>query len=73
MPSGDHIIDRLRQRMRHVRSLGFQVRQEVLPGHTAVCCEIGGRRVMFVDSSQPARDQLAAIDEALLGYSAVQK
>lgn len=64
-----HVVARLVQRIREVRSLGFQVRQEYLGPHVGSWCEISGRKIIFLDSSQTAADQLAALNEAIAGYS----
>lgn len=66
--SGEHIVARLRMRIREVRALGFRVRQEILGGHQANWCEIDGKKTLFIDASQTAREQLAAIDEAVADY-----
>jgi hypothetical protein len=66
--AGEHIVDRLRARIREVRAMGFHVRQEVLGAHQPNWCELGGKKVLFLDASQTARDQLASIEEALAGY-----
>ncbi|MGV3485870.1 MAG: hypothetical protein ACO1RT_15740 [Planctomycetaceae bacterium] len=63
-----NIVQRLRRRIAEVRSLGFQIRQEFLQGHPSSWCEIGGKKTIFLDSSQPAADQIAALDEAIRSY-----
>lgn len=62
---GQNIVARLATRISEVRALGFQVRQEVLGAHQPDWCEIGGQKVLFLDASQSARQQLESIDEAL--------
>jgi hypothetical protein len=71
LSGGDNIVAKLNSRIREVRRQGFQVRQEVLGGHQSSWCEIGGKKILFLDASQTAREQLAAIDEALAGYQSV--
>ncbi len=67
-PSQPHIVARLRNRVLQARAMGFQVRHEFLNGQSGTWCEIGGRKTVFVDSSQPAAEQLAALDAALCSY-----
>jgi hypothetical protein len=64
----ENVVVRLKIRIREVRAMGFHVRQELLGGHRSNCCEIAGRKTMFLDASQSAREQLASIDEALASY-----
>lgn len=68
----ENIVVRLKLRIREVRAMGFHVRQELLGGHQPNCCEIAGRKTLFLDASQSAREQLASIDEALASYQAQQ-
>ena len=65
----ENVVVRLKLRIREVRAMGFHVRQELLSGHRPNCCEIAGRKTLFLDASQSAREQLASIDEALASYS----
>lgn len=64
----ENVVVRLKLRIREVRAMGFHVRQEMLGGHRPNCCEIAGRKTLFLDASQSAREQLASIDEALSSY-----
>ena len=63
-----HIVARLRRRLAEVRAMGFQIRQEVLEGKPGTWCEIAGRKTVFIDASQPAIEQLAALNEAVRSY-----
>lgn len=65
-----NVVERLRTRIRQVRASGFIVRQEVLGPHQSTWCEIGGRKMLFLDAAQPAREQIATIDEVLADYRA---
>ncbi len=68
LPAAEHVVARLKMRIREVKSLGFQVRQELLGGQPSSWCEIGGKKILFLDAAQSAREQLAAIDETLASY-----
>ena len=65
---GENVVQRLRMKIRQARAMGFQVRQEMLGDQPAAWCEIGGRKVLFIDAAQPAREQIATIDEAIATY-----
>jgi hypothetical protein len=69
---GQHIVARLKSRIGEVRALGFQVRQEVLGAHQPDWCEINGKKVLFLDASHSAREQLESIDEALARFDRAQ-
>lgn len=69
--SAENIIQRLNRRLREARLQGFDVRREVLGPHQANWCVLGSRKVLFLDSTHSARDQLAAVDAALADFAAV--
>jgi len=64
----ENVVQRLRTRIRQARACGFNVRQELLGAHQPTWCEIGGRKTLFLDAAQPAREQILMIDEALADY-----
>lgn len=66
----ENVVERLRTRIRQARASGFVVRQELLGPHQSTWCEIGGRKMLFLDAAQPAREQIATIDEVLADYRA---
>lgn len=47
------------------RNHGFEIRGEPLGGEGSTWCEIRGRRILFLDLSQPAAEQAIAIQEIL--------
>jgi len=61
----ENILDRLRRLTRIARNHGFEIRGEPLGGNGCTWCEIRGRRVLFLDLSQPATEQAIAIREIL--------
>lgn len=66
----ENVVERLRTKIRNARACGFIVRQELLGSHQSTWCEIGGRKMLFLDAAQPAREQIATIDEVLEDYRA---
>ncbi|MEM9585816.1 MAG: hypothetical protein AAGA03_00930 [Planctomycetota bacterium] len=63
-----NVIERLRQRTAQASRMGFEVRTEVLDGQTPNWCEVGGRRLLFLDLSLPAVEQLHHLNELLGDY-----
>lgn len=61
----ENVVERLRRRIGEARAAGLVVRQEVLGPHQPAWCELAGRKTVFLDSTQPARDQLAVLDQLL--------
>jgi len=66
----ENVVERLRTRIKQARARGFIVRQEMLGPHQSTWCEIGGRKMLFLDAAQPAREQITTIDEVLANYQA---
>ncbi|OUW81490.1 MAG: hypothetical protein CBD74_08265 [Saprospirales bacterium TMED214] len=64
----DHVVSRLRQRLRDARATGFKVRMEVLDDEQASWCVISGVLTLFVDLSQTASEQLQQVEETLSAY-----
>lgn len=65
---GDHVVSRLRWRIQDATQMGFHVRSEPLDGRPADWCQIGSRRMIFLDLSVPAAEQLAQLDDVLADY-----
>ena len=65
----ENIVERLRKRVREVRRSGFDVRIERLDDGEAGWCQIGTKRMIFLDISQTAREQLAQLNDALANYA----
>ena len=60
-----HSVDLLEETIQLARQLGFEIRQEWLDGSAAGICRIGDRRVLFLDLSLPANEQLEQVVNAL--------
>lgn len=69
---GENVLQRLDRMTRIARNHGFEIRGESLGGGGSTWCEIRGRRVLFLDLSQPAAEQVLAIREILEETSAVR-
>lgn len=65
----ENIVERLRRRVREVRQSGFEVRIERLDEGEAGWCQVGAKRMIFLDISQTAREQLAQLNDALANYA----
>ncbi len=64
----DNIVQRLKNRLKDARSLGFRVRMELLSDEQASWCIVGGVPTLFVDLSQTAAEQLRQVEETLQAY-----
>ncbi|MEZ6088536.1 MAG: hypothetical protein R3C05_11025 [Pirellulaceae bacterium] len=58
-------LQRLQQAITEAKRLGFLVRSEWLGGAAEGWCEIGGRRVLFVDLSLSVHEQLDQVESAI--------
>ncbi len=65
LPAAPNVVERLAERIRYARSLGFDIRKEMLGGQAGACCEIAGRKTLFIDAAQTAAEQILAIDESI--------
>jgi hypothetical protein len=63
--SGPNVIERLQQRIRDAKGMGFRIRSEWLDDQQATWCEIGGVKTIFIDRSQTAAEQLEQLEESL--------
>ncbi|TWU10630.1 hypothetical protein [Allorhodopirellula heiligendammensis] len=64
-PAAENVLQRLNRMAKIARNHGFEIRGEPLGGAGSTWCEIRGRRVLFLDVSQPAAEQAIAIAEIL--------
>lgn len=68
MDQPQNIVQRLQSRLDEVRSLGFDIRWEVLEDEQAGWCVLAGVPTLFLDLGQTAGDQLRHVDEILAAY-----
>ena len=67
-PSSRTIVQRLNDRIRDAKRLGFTVRTELLDDEQCGWCELGGKRFVFLDLAQTASEQLQQLNETLDEY-----
>jgi len=63
-----NIVQRLQKRIAEVKRMGFRVRTELLDGPAATWCFLGQQKVIFLDLSHSASEQLLQLDEAIASY-----
>lgn len=61
----ENVLQRLDRMAKIARNHGFEIRGEPLGGAGSTWCEIRGRRILFLDISQPAAEQALAIRDIL--------
>ena len=69
----ENVVQRLRRRTEDARRLGLEVRMEYLDGQAATWCQIGERRIVFIDLSQSATEQLEQLNETLISYQQARR
>ena len=62
-----HTVELLQQAIEVARQVGYTVQQDWLGGVGSGHCLVRGRKLLLLDLSQPARDQLNAVQEAVRG------
>lgn len=67
------ITERLRRVLKTAQRRGYAIRFESLEGLGTNWCEIAGRITLFVDSSQTAAEQHAAVKEILAADSTIAR
>jgi hypothetical protein len=63
-----HVVDLLEEALGVAMNSGFEVRQEWLNENGGGLCRLGQRRMLFVDLSLTAHEQLEQIIESLANY-----
>ena len=61
----ENVVERLQRRIAAVQLAGIDVRAECLDGEQASWCEVRGDRMIVLDATQPAGDQLDQLDQIL--------
>ena len=67
-----HTAEMLEQAIDLARRLGYSIREEWLGGQTGGGCEIGGRKVLFLDVALGVADQLDQVVDTLRNEPAAQ-
>ena len=60
-----NVVERLRRRNRQAWELGFEVRTVLLDGAEPSWCQIGRQKVILLDLTQAAADQLQQLEQIL--------
>ena len=63
-----NVVQRLAERIAQAKRIGFQVRSELLDGAPATWCVLGSQKVIFLDLSHSASEQLLQLNEVLESY-----
>lgn len=66
-------LDRLQQALAVAKRSGFVVRSEWLGGSATGWCELGGKRILFVDLSLSVHEQLEQVEAAIRTYAAEKR
>lgn len=67
----ENVVARLRHRIDQAKRQGFHVRIEVLGDEQPGWCQVGTKRLIFLDLSQTAAEQLAQLNETLASFTAI--
>ncbi len=60
-----NIVQRLNHRIEQAKVLGFEIRTEWLDGMESTWCELGGTKILFLDLSKSAVEQLDQVEQAI--------
>lgn len=63
-----NVAQRLAQGIGTAKEMGFDVRKVVLNGQTPGWCEVGGKKILFLDLSATTSEQLTQLDEIIASY-----
>lgn len=58
-------VEKLAEALAWAQQMGYHVRHEYLGGTGGGCCEVGGKRILFVDLALSAAEQLDHVVDAL--------
>jgi len=61
-------VQRLRATIDHAEQLGFEVRKVVLEDQTAGWCQIGAKKLLFLDLAATAGEQLQQLTDILESF-----
>lgn len=63
-----NVVQRLAQAIGTAKEMGFEVRKVVLSDQTPGWCQIGNRKILFLDLAASTSEQLEQIDEIIASY-----
>ncbi|MCC9603959.1 hypothetical protein LOC67_25690 [Stieleria sp. JC731] len=66
-----NVAERLKLAIRQAKELGFDVRRIVLEDQQPGWCQVGSKRILFLDLSSTTTEQLDQITQILDSYTAV--
>ena len=67
-----NIVQRLKSQIKKAKSLGFTVRFELLEAEQPSWCVLGKSKILFLDLSQTANEQLRSLNETLDSFFAAE-
>ena len=60
-----NVVQRLRVAVRNAEQMGFEVRKVVLDEQSAGWCQIGSKKILFLDLAATAGEQLRQVEEII--------
>ena len=69
--STTHVAQRLRQRIEHAESEGFEVRKVVLEDESPGWCQLGNKRMIFLDLTATTTEQLGQLEGILQSFQSI--
>jgi hypothetical protein len=63
-----NVVQRLQATVRHAEQLGFEVRKVLLEDQAADWCQIGTKKILFLDVAATAGEQLRQLDDILASF-----
>ena len=71
-PAGQTVVARLGQAIQQAKAAGFDVRLEPLGDGQAGWCQVGRKRILFLDASETASEQLRQLQQLMTEYHAAE-
>ncbi len=63
-----NVVQRLQATVRRAEQMGFEVRKVVLDDQAADWCQIGNKKIVFLDVAATAGEQLRQLDDILASF-----
>jgi hypothetical protein len=67
-PQSPNVAQRLAQAVATAKEMGFEVRKVVLDDQTPGWCQVGGKKILFLDLTATTGEQLDQIDQIIASY-----